>query len=463
MRLETLRLRNFRCYEDREFRLHPQFNLVVGENGAGKTSFLEAAAIAMGSWLLGFGGHDSRNIHKSDVRVEHEIVGSRYREVPQYPVRIDASGIVRTAEDAERLSHDDTAIAWSRSVERAGGSTTRSGAAGLKKVAESLAQRVMARKQPLLPLIRYFGAGRLWDPVRDSSSKTLSKHRGKQPTELAAHADELDRLLADSRRLAEPFYGYRMSVDKRCNPGDLIRWMGFERRTEIDRDEPSPALALVFRTIEQMVPEAESVRFDVAANTLMFNHRNGKKHTFDELSDGYRNVLAISADLAIKAVMLNPQLAGEALEHTPGIVLVDELDLHLHPIWQRRIIEDLRRTFPRLQFVCTTHSPFLIQSLRSGDELLVLDGVATDKVDNLGIEAIAAGIMGVTDPQASPRYMEMLQAAKSYLAELDEAGRSPAERLESYKEKLAQRLAPFADNPAFQAVLEAERIVKLGQ
>lgn len=106
--------------------------------------------------------------------------------------------------------------------------------------------------------------------MRDSSSKTLSKHRGEQPAELAAHAGELDRLQADSRRLAEPFYGYRMSVDKRCNPGDLIRWMGFERRTEIDRNEPSPALALVFCTIEQMVPEAESVRFDVAANTLMF-------------------------------------------------------------------------------------------------------------------------------------------------------------------------------------------------
>lgn len=153
MRLETLRLRNFRCYEDREFRLHPQFNLVVGENGAGKTSFLEAAAIAMGSWLLGFVGYDSRNIHKSDVRVEHEIVGGRYREVPQYPVRIAASGTVRTAEGADKLKHHDTAAAWSRSVERQGGSTTRSGAAGLKKAAESLAQGVMARRQPLLPLI----------------------------------------------------------------------------------------------------------------------------------------------------------------------------------------------------------------------------------------------------------------------------------------------------------------------
>jgi predicted ATP-binding protein involved in virulence len=79
-------------------------------------------------------------------------------------------------------------------------------------------------------------------------------------------------------------------------------------------------------------------------------------------------------DIARRAAILNPHLGGDASSKTKGVILIDELDLHLHPKWQRRIIEDLRRVFPNVQFICTTHSPFLIQSLRSSEELIMLDG-----------------------------------------------------------------------------------------
>ncbi len=503
MRLETLRLQNFRGYVDREFNLHPQFNLVIGENGSGKTSFLEAAAVAIGSWLLGFRGHDSRNIRDRDVRHVLEFVEKRYRKLPQYPVRVTATGLLHiarvgraTSDDevvylppahAEKPNPREVSVLWERSVEGQSGRTSRSGAAKLKKYAETMANAVMKQDPRVLPLIRYFGAGRLWESVRDTSGKALSKHKGKQPAELTDDADELDKALYDFDRLSEPFYGYRMSVDKRCNPQDLIRWMAVERRNELDEEDSSPALRLVYQAIETMLPEIAFARYSTKLRTLVLRYQSGERHTFSELSDGYRNVVAIAADLAIKAAMLNPQLAERALELTPGVVLIDELDLHLHPKWQRRIIGDLRRTFPMLQFICTTHSPFLIQSLESSDELISLvggaqnnkessvrdakqaeaddledDALITDDLEHLGIEAIASGIMGVP-ADASPRYLAMLNAARDYIAELDEAGRAPAERLEQYKQSLAERLAPYADNPAFQAVLESERIDKLGR
>lgn len=506
MRLETLRLQNFRGYMDREFTLHPQFNLVIGENGSGKTSFLEAAAVAIGSWLLGFRGHDSRHILARDVRHVLEFVETRYRELPQYPVRVTATGHVhiarvgRAAPDAEvgylasdhpdKTNPREVPVRWERSIEGQGGRTTRTGAAKLKEYAEAMADAVMKQQPRVLPLIRYFGAGRLWESVRDSTHKAVSKHKGKQPAELADDADDLDKLLHESLRLAEPFYGYRMSVDKRCNPDDLIRWMHEERLNELDEDESSPALRLVYQAIEALLPEIASARYSKVLRTLVLHYESGEPHTFNELSDGYRNVVAIAADLAIKAAMLNPQLADRALELTPGVVLIDELDLHLHPKWQRRVIGDLRRTFPMLQFICTTHSPFLIQSLESSEELIVLadieqrapdgsgdrattsddfhdsdeeaEGLVTDDLEHLGIEAIASGIMGVA-ADASPRYLEMLEVARGYLAELEEAAQSPQERLEHYKQSLAARLAPYADNPAFQAVLEAERADKLGR
>jgi hypothetical protein len=81
---------------------------------------------------------------------------------------------------------------------------------------------------------------------------------------------------------------------------------------------------------------------------------------FSNLSDGQRIMLTLIGDLVRRIVMLNPHLGDRALLETPGVVLIDELDLHLHPKWQRRVIHDLKKTFPCLQFVATTHSPQLV-------------------------------------------------------------------------------------------------------
>jgi predicted ATP-binding protein involved in virulence len=479
VRIESLRLQNFRGYVDREFTLHPQFNLVIGENGSGKTSFLEAAAVAIGSWLLGFRGHDSRNIWDRDVRHVLDFVEKRYRELPQYPVSVTATAklhIARVGRNSpeeeitylaptskDRPNPYEAPVRWERSMEGLGGRTTRGGAAALKKWAEKMANSVMKQEPLVLPLVRYFGAGRLWESVRDTSGKALSKHKGKQPAELAEDADDLEKALHDFDRLSEPFFGYRMSVDKRCNPNDLIRWMGVERRNELDEEDSSPALRLVYQAIEAMLPEIASARYSTKLRTLVLKYQSGELHTFNELSDGYRNVVAIAADLAIKAAMLNPQLGDRALELTPGVVLIDELDLHLHPKWQRRVIGDLRRTFPMLQFICTTHSPFLIQSLRSGEELIVLDGQPTSNLGQMPVEEIAHGIMGVANTEVSEEYDAMRQVATHYLETLELAALAPSDKQEAFKERLAQAIAPYAHNPAYQAFLELKRAAKLGE
>ncbi|MCQ9375933.1 AAA family ATPase [Methyloversatilis sp. XJ19-13] len=479
MRLENLRLRNFRGFNDRAFHFHPEFNLIVGENGAGKTSVLEAAAVAIASWLLGIRGHDARNIRKRDIRVIRDEVEGRYRELPQYPVSIDATGYIEiaraareknggevlflTPENPSKPNPREQRLTWSRSLESADGRTTRSGAGSLKTIASKMEIAALNRQPYVLPLLRYFSAGRLWESVRDTDKRALSKHKGKQPAELAENADEIDRYLFDRSLLSEPFYGYRMSVDGRCNPSDLIRWMAFERRNEMEDGNTSTALALVYKAVGNLMPEAATVRYSGKLETLVLHKRNGQELTFEELSDGYRNIVAIVADLAIKAAMLNPQLAEKALELTPGVVLIDELDLHLHPRWQRRVIEDLRRTFPKVQFICTTHSPFLIQSLRSGEELIVMDGQPTANLSDMSVEEIARGIMGVTTPQVSARYDEMKDVAFKYLETLEEAAKAPAEKLAEYKERLATSVAPYADNPAFQAFLEMKRAAKLGE
>lgn len=80
---------------------------------------------------------------------------------------------------------------------------------------------------------------------------------------------------------------------------------------------------------------------------------------FSTLSDGYRNVIKIILEIATRMCILNPYLQGEALQKTPGVVVIDELDLSLHPTWQKKIISILKNLFPKIQFICATHSPFI--------------------------------------------------------------------------------------------------------
>lgn len=495
MRLETLRLQNFRGYVDREFTLHPQFNLVIGENGSGKTSFLEAAAVAIGSWLLGFRGHDSKNIRKRDVRQLVELVENRHRELYQYPVRVTATGKLHIAragrlDPAGDIAYLATAsdpnpheimVEWQRSLESPDGRTTRSGTKNLQQTADSMVDAVLKQRPYVLPLIRYFGAGRLWEAVKSKPSQSappdwarslaeigelldfqvdknsiatesitardnLTENKILYPIDLTIHTIGAKNEFEETKDLTDPFYGYHMSVDKRCNPDDLIHWMREERLTELDEETTSPALRLVYRAIESLLPEVDFARYSKNLRTLVIHYKNGKIHSFSELSDGYRNVVAIAADLAIKAIMLNPQLAEKALEMTPGVVLIDELDLHLHPKWQRRVIGDLRRTFPMVQFICTTHSPQLIGQVKP-EEIIYLGfpGMRTDQSYGMDSNWILRHVMDSDD--RDPVISERLDALFEDIESAD---------FESAQTKLCALREELGDHPD---LVEAEALI----
>ncbi|MEZ5355445.1 MAG: AAA family ATPase [Bryobacteraceae bacterium] len=231
-------------------------------------------------------------------------------------------------------------------------------------------------------------------------------------------------------------------------------WISYQRG-----GEESHLYSTVRKAILQCVEGGQEFYFDAARGEVVVEIGSQGILPFNSLSDGQRTLLAMVWDIAQKAAMLNPSLEQSVLEKTPGIVLIDELDLHLHPVWQRRVIEDLRTVFPRIQFFATTHSPFLIQSLRSGEELVMLDGSPTAELANKSLADIAMGIMGVP-VQVSQRYRD---TATEYLQTLEQSQRAPEAKLADFKQRLADSIAPFADNPAFQAFLEMQRAAKLGE
>ncbi|OGU07346.1 MAG: hypothetical protein A2075_13865 [Geobacteraceae bacterium GWC2_58_44] len=448
MRIDRLYIKNFKGFTERTLDFHPSFNLIVGDNGEGKTSVLDALSVAVGSWFLGISGYKSRVIQLDEAHIKTRFLDKKFEPTPQYPVVISAHGCVQGME-----------MDWTRSVENVGRSTTYKGALNIKAMAESVAEAVMHGEPVTLPVISYYGAGRLWQEPRDMGTQDANLKKLRLAPQDFANDKEVD----DSKTFSSRLVGYRFSTDPRCSPRDLIKWMRHERRIELDEEIKSTGFRLVLDAIKICLPGHEKVRYSIRNHSLMLDIPDRGIVAFNNLSDGYRNIVAMVGDLAYKISQLNPHLENKALKETPGVVLIDELDLHLHPKWQRLVIEALRRTFPKIQFFCTTHSPFLIQTLRTSEELVMLEGRPTDELNNLGIEAIAAGIMGVPDTETSPRYMKMLNDARAYLAELDEAAKAPKDRLAEYERQLAAHIAPYPDNPAFQAVLEAEKKYKLGK
>lgn len=311
----------------------------------------------------------------------------------------------------------------------------------IKSLALEAQIRVRNGQPVLLPLIAYYGTGRLW----------------LQPDE--EHPDPTD---GDKRELSR-FAGYRDAMDPRCSPLELIRWIKRQEWGAFVERQESELYRIVKRAMVSMVEGAQDLRFDPKREEVVLSFRDREAQPFDNLSDGQRNMLAMVGDIATRMARLNPQLGEQALEETPGVVLIDEIDLHLHPRWQRHLVEDLRKTFPRIQFIATTHSPFIIQTLRPGELILLDDRQPLVELGNVGIEEIAEGLMGVERPDVSPRYQEMVGAAKDYLEMLDEAAEAPEDKLADFEQRLAERIAPYADNPAFQAFLEMKRVAKLGR
>ena len=219
-------------------------------------------------------------------------------------------------------------------------------------------------------------------------------------------------------------------------------------------------------------PKWQDVEYDLDHDRLQGIFTDGRILPFGQLSDGQRTQLALVADLALRSVILNPQFGADAPTRTPGIVLIDELDLHLHPFWQRRVVHNLTSAFPALQFIATTHSPFIVQSL-GPNQLIVLDPRGQEEPDEgafmefqaeaqdfrtMSIEDITEFVFGVNVPQRSRHLQEMYDTAQQYHQLLKQADSASEAKKSELKAKLDALTARFSDDVAYHAFLEMERI-----
>ena len=186
-------------------------------------------------------------------------------------------------------------------------------------------------------------------------------------------------------------------------------------------------------------------------------------------------MVALVADIAIKAVIHNSylvpdsrrtetdaKLLPEVLQRTPGFVLIDEIDAHLHPKWQRRVVDDLKLTFPGTQFVCTSHSPFIIQSLEAG-ELRTLDpgGHALVEYADRSIEDIAEEVQRIEVPQQSRKALVLTRATERYFKLLQAwGGEDKSKELKEAEAAYRAIAERYSTNPGLGAILKLEALAK---
>jgi AAA domain, putative AbiEii toxin, Type IV TA system len=142
-------------------------------------------------------------------------------------------------------------------------------------------------------------------------------------------------------------------------------------------------------------------------------------------------------------------------------VLIDELDVHLHPKWQRRVVNDLKATFPAIQFVCTSHSPFIIQSISQGElRSLDMEDSQVLQYENQSIEDIAEEIQLVAAPQQSLKAHQLAQATERYFALLQNQDSTNPDELVAAEVDYRQSLEPFSADPGLTALLKLEAMAK---
>jgi len=353
MKINKIEIKNFKLFSEQEFIFNPAFNLLIGINGSGKTSLLRAIAVALGGWAHAY-IKDENNIRP--------ILVEEIREI-QIDNRFDKSKLTSikaygTSKIIDRYGHKKNVQAnWIRTREEGKDETITDGSIQYESyplnfgnLGNDILEFIEKGNSFDLPLIAFYECDRLW----------LAKN-------------ELN-IEASAKTKYSRFEPYVDCFHTGANHQAIGEWLLKHELVSMQQNEETPVLQSIRRAAIAALENCTGLKFDFEQSRVRVEFEDNITIPFEHLSDGQRTILGLFCDIARRAAILNPHLGGDASSETKGVILIDELDLHLHPKWQRRIIEDLRRVFPNIQFICTTHSPFLIQSLRTSEELIMLDG-----------------------------------------------------------------------------------------
>lgn len=368
-RLTHAHLRHFRGFEDTKVDL-TQTTVVFGENGCGKTALLRGLAIGIAAAF----DRAPVNLLTDDIRLElRDLVFS-----PTGDTRVELGGSVGGVQHV-----------WSRTRELM---STRTSNADCKDLRATM--RRVWRGVGDWPVFGFYGTQRLWGRV----NVRYAGHRAS-PQRTQAYQHCLDPRSSESKLLV-----------------DLVWRAAFaELRGQQNLRLKAVELALIRATTKAFGENEGAIRalrLDPNQGEPVIEFADGRTWLWSWLSDGFHVFLGLVADIAVRSTLANPHLGEEAPNDSHGTVLIDEVDLHLHPRLKRNVIGALRAAFPKIQFIVTTHSPQVLASAKN-EEVVNLDRsgqVRRELVGGRDSNSVLA-VMGDRDrPSQDDAYLNELYA-----------------------------------------------------
>jgi len=369
MKIIKLHIENFRGFRgthDIEFS-DSNIHAIVGVNGAGKTSILDAIGMGLEEIIKPlfqkylnesqiFREQDL-NIHTSFAIIEHELITENRK--------------IETLRISKRI-HDERVVLENNHV-----------------IAEYLREQLTSDHKEL-PVLIYYRSGRIFENSEDDIYYQSLLSRTKR---LDTYTNSFDKITVFNQIFA--WYLTQINIQN----GEKVKHQ--------DLNYKLPKLAALTKAISHFLTSMQgaalgSLNIEISQNSneqALIISKADLKIEFDQLSSGEKMVLGMVLDIAYRMSIANPQLENPLISE--GIVLIDELEQHLHPKWQMSILKALTATFPNVQFIVTTHSPLVINQLKN-DQLSILDnfkiilGKEVHKVYGRDVNAIIEDFMGAS-------------------------------------------------------------------
>lgn len=329
MYLEKVRIKNFKAIKEIQLEFQPGVNLLIGDNGVGKTSILEAISVGLAGFLSGIKNVNTKNILQEDIRFHISKQGGASSAL-EYKIPVEIECVLQTTARPYKWTR-------SRALEDA---KTKIDNRDICKYAQELTND----PEKVLPLLSFQSEVRVWQKKRGDFGTVLKK------------------------KLNDRRCGYIGCLDYSLDIKGIKEWClkmelsAFQLEKKVAEYETFKMLvADVMQKMSGLAKRPE-IYYSKQLDDIVYRNE-GQEMPVSFLSAGYQSLLWMTMDLAYRLALLNPD-AGDGIKEVPGIVLIDELDMHLHPKWQWNVLAALGETFPQIQFIVATHSPIIISSCK---------------------------------------------------------------------------------------------------
>lgn len=332
MRLDKISLKNFRAIDTADIKLDGKSTVIFGINGTGKSSIL-------------------RSINLLFANIINQVVNRK--ELKQnYAIQLEDILFGKKETNLHTdIEFDGEILGYTRSMIRNTGRKSQD-KKSLEKIAAIFQEKYISdEEQKDIPIFVNYGTNRL---VLDIPLRIRTHHT------------------------FDIYSAFEKAIENKIDFRTFFEWYrdqeDFENETKIETGDLSykdNALMAVRRAILAMLDDCSNLRVVRKPRLEMKIDKQNVSLNVSQMSDGEKCTLALFGDLARRLTLANPNKQDPLLGE--GIVLIDEVELHMHPSWQRKVLSVLRETFPNIQFIITTHSPIVLSEADENYNLFFVD------------------------------------------------------------------------------------------